>query len=67
MGEDNKQGGETTAVDSGKGAVDDASNVHELFGRRPDKEGGTIAGRKQPNRRPSNPSPDDILTLLSDA
>ena len=53
-GEDNKRGDRTTAVDGGEGAVDDASNVHELFGRRPDKKGGTIVECKQPGRRAFN-------------
>lgn len=41
------RGEEAAAVGGGEGAVDDASNVQELFDRRPDKEKETIAGRKR--------------------
>lgn len=38
MGERTIRGEGAVVVDGGEGAVDDASNVQELFGRRPDKK-----------------------------
>ena len=37
-GEEYKVEEGAAVVDGGEGAVDDASNVHKLFGRRPGKE-----------------------------
>ena len=44
MGEETIKKGRGSAAAAGgsEGAVDDASNVHELFGRRPDRERVTI-------------------------
>lgn len=58
-------GGGAAAAGESKGAVYDASNVHELFGRRTDEERVTIGERKlQPRLHHMCTSPSsDMLTL----